>query len=165
MIEKHSVDAYIKERDIVGPDKYAMDLYYDGIKFDELHKTCNTNTAKFASHFKRKIPCEVDMMIFSNYSGILSQKENNNSVLARVIGLDNIDKSIIALLYTSTNLDVQSDLTIHLNDKDYPLVRTVDFENYLSADGYSLKGYNSDIWLSMINDIEKLKTETIKKRR
>ena len=164
MLAKHSVDAYIREREIEGPDKYAMDLYYDGIKFDELNKSY-AYTKDFASHFKKRIPCEVDMMIYSNYSGLLSEKDNTHSVLARVIGLDNIDKSIIALLYTSTNLDIQSDLTVHLNDKDYPLVRTVDYENYRTPDRCSLKGYSTDIWRSIINDIHELKTDNNIKRR
>ena len=167
MKDRHCVDAYIEERNIPRPDNYKMYLSYDGVEFCYLHEDKNNSAAKFAANFSKRMHCETDRMNYTDFYGLLTDKDNNNSVLASVTNLANIDKAIIGLMFACMEYDIQADLTVHLHDKEYPIIRTVDGEYYRNADRNNIKGYNTEIWDELANTIEELKTVPYKilKRR
>ncbi|MBQ6497979.1 MAG: hypothetical protein IJI58_04635 [Bacilli bacterium] len=164
----NKVDGYI-EPIVCNGDIYNYKMYmlYNGIEPCYLNNF--PETASFASYFKRKMSCRNDEMLFANTYGLKAKYDDQDSMLSTITGLDNIDKSLVSLICACTNLDIQADLTIHIKDKDYPLVRTVDDKKYVSYNLTDLsdKGLSDDVLLDLSLDIENLKRTKIlsQKRR
>ena len=165
-MKNNNVDGYI-EPIVCNGDIYNYKMYmlYNGIEPCYLNNF--PETASFASYFKRKMSCRNDEMLFADTYGLRAKYEDHDSMLSTITGLDNIDKSLIALICACTNLDIQANLTIHIKDKDYPLVRTIDGKDYVPYDQTDLseKAVSDDMLLALSLDIENLKgTEKFNKK-
>ena len=163
---KRKIDAYIEPIKINGEIlNYRMYMHYNDVEYCFL--SYNDEAANFASYFKRKLLCSSREMMFTDKYGIISRKDDFDSVLACVTGVEDIDRSIISIMNACMNLDIQSDLTYHLNGESYPLVRDVDDIKYKSLDSFSKKGSSDDVLLDLSIELDGLKNtlDTKQKRR
>ena len=158
MEEIRTVDAYIEPIKVNGfIEDYKMYLAYNGVEPCYLYGC--PEFAKFASYFKRKMGASTKGMTFTDYYGIRSSFNDFESVLYTVTGSDNLMRAINYIEDTCENLDIQSDLTIYLNGKEYPVVREVDGEEYKARDyfKYSKKGHNNKVYVDLAAEVYALK--------
>lgn len=170
MKRERTIDAYIEPIKVNNiTEEHKMYIHYAGVEGCFLHQ--HPEIADFAAYFKRKLSCSNTGMLFTDSYGMRKNEEDFDSILYVIDGLDNIDRALITLISTCTNLDIQSDLVVHIGDKSYPLVREVDGEEYLANDTFKLsrKGYSLDVLTKLSTDIEALKEKEndsiIEKRR
>lgn len=157
-MNKRTVDAYIEPIKVNSNIlNYRMYMQYNGLDFCFLSN--DSETANFASYFKRKMGHFTKETMLTDKYGIMTKNDNFDSVVAYITGIDNIDSSISSLIVTSMNLDIQSDLTVHIGEKDYPLVRDVDNKKYTYNDNLSKKGYDDDVLLNLSLEIDNLKSK------
>lgn len=162
------VDAYIQEYYDNGEIEYNMWMHYNGLDFAFLHR--NEEAGLFAQYYKRKMlssSLSRDGMSFTDTHGQRISSESYDSLLAGIKGLENIDKGLISLIGGCTNLDIQSDLTIHLNGEEYPIVRNANGENYKSYDacGFSKKGVSFEELAKLDQQISQLPRSTKDKHK
>lgn len=156
-MDNNIVDTYIKPIKVNGSIlSYRMYMQYNGLDYCFLND--DSKTASFASYFKRKMGSFNDETMITDKYGIMTNSDSFDSVVAYITGIDNINESIVPLITTCMNLDIQSDLTIHIGEKDYPLVRNVDNEKYTSINYLSKKGLDDDELLNLSLEIDKLKS-------
>lgn len=164
-MKNRKVDAYIEKSYINGKTEYNMWLHYNGIDFAFL--TQNPEAALFAQYIKRKmlpVTHSTEGLIFTTPGGWSIDKNSDEALLAGVKGIEAIDKSIMTLISGCTNLDIQSDLTIHIDDEEFGLVRNADGVTYKTNDmlGLSQKGLSFDILSKLDRKIASLPEETKK---
>ena len=156
-MDKKTVDAYIEPIKVNSSIlDYRMYMQYNGLDYCFLSN--DNETASFASYFKRKMGHFTKETMLTDKYGIMTKNDNFDSVVAYITGIDNINDSIVPLITTCKNLDIQSDLTVHIGEKDYPLVRSVDNKKYISNDYLSKKGLNDDELLNLSLEIDNLKS-------
>ena len=88
---------------------------------------------------------------YTDYRGWRGTREDFNSVISLINGIDNIRKNLVSIVSGCTNLDIQADLVVHLNGSEYLLVSDVDNDKYRANDslGISKKGYNPEVLLQL----------------
>lgn len=156
-MNKNKVDAYIEPIKVNSSIlNYRMYMQYNDLDYCFLSK--DSETASFASYFKRKMGHLTDEVMLTDKYGIISKNDNLESVVAYITGIENIDNSIIPLITTCMNLDIQSDFTVHMGKKDYPLVRDIDNKKYTSTNDLSKKGYDNEGLLNLSLELNKLNT-------
>ena len=151
----NKVDGYL-EPIICNGDVYNYKMYmlYNGIEPCYLNNF--PNTSSFAKKFKSKISCTSDEMFYADHYGLWRKHGDADSMLSAITGLENIDKSLISLVCACKDSDIQADLTIHIREKDYPLVRIDDNKTDI----------NNDMLLELSLELENLKgTEIFSKKR
>ena len=125
------IDAYIEKN----CDDYNIYFHYNGIDFAFLHT--DTVTRNFAINFKWKYLNSNTRVInhtFTDDHGYTKEKRDYFTVLSSIKGIKQIDDSIVGIIVACVHPEVNSDLTIHLYDKEYPIVRNVDKKEYFPAD-------------------------------
>lgn len=164
-MKERKVDAYIQESYINGEREYNMWIHYNGVDFALLSR--DREAGSFAQYFKRKmmpVTHNTEGMLFTDTSGWTISSGSNEALLAGVKGLENIDRSLMSLISASTNLDIQSDLIIHVGNEEFALVRTVDGKEYKPNDtlGLSKKGLSFGVLAKLDQKIASLPEETKK---
>ena len=150
MEKKDFIDCYIEEVSANGIlEEHKMYLDYNGIEACYLHQF--PVTTEFAINFKNKLNCMNDEMIFTDNYGWKRQATDCDTVLSSITGLDNIDKSLISLIYACINPSIQANLTVYIADNEYKLV-SENKKNLLSK-----KQINKDTLYELSLAIEKLK--------
>ena len=163
---ERKIDGYIQPHFTNGKQDYTMYLHYDGTEFCFLNKS--EEAQNFAKYFKRKIKGSKEGFLYTDIHGWTKMESNPDSVLATITGIDNIKNALITLINASENLDIQSDLTVHINKNIYPLVRDVDDEHYFARDTmqFSKKGYDIDSLVAAtekLDQLEQVKNDSYKK--
>jgi len=120
-------------------------FYYNGVEFCMLYQ--NPEAAAFASYFKRKVYGDLPGARYTDYHGWRGTREDFNSVISLINGIDNIKNNLTSIVGGCTNLDIQADLVVHLNGREFILVSDVDNDKYRANDslGMSKKGYNPEV--------------------
>ena len=125
------IDAYIEENS----GTYNIYFNYNNINSDSLYT--DSNTRNFAINFKWKYlnsNPRINNHTFTDDHGSIKEKTNFFTVLSSVKGIKEIDDALVGLVVASVHPEINSDLTIHLNEKEYPLVRDTDRKEYFPAD-------------------------------
>lgn len=157
MMEKR-VDAYIEIEQTDSSVDYNMHFCYNGVKTDLLYE--DSESAEFARHFTRKFYNQGSGLVFMDAYGRRTLRQDVMAVLGAVRGLDHVEQSLIGLSLASENLDVQSDLFVHLGDEMYQLVGNVDSNKFESTSHLkdAEKGYSLEALLQVTNHIQGLKS-------
>lgn len=139
------VDAYIKPQISIStsiPAQISYDMFFDynGISADSLHK--NEQARGFARHLKYKIRTTSDAFVYTDERGWVKEKDNPNTALCSVRGLKNIVESLAIIISACENLDIQSDLFVHVEDQEFQLVGPADDKEFMRRDtlGMNSKG-------------------------
>ena len=169
-MENEKVNAFIEPIKVNGEIlNYRMYMNYNGIDYCFLNT--NQEAANFASYFQRKLPCEIEGATFTDPYGLAGKICKEDSIVGYITGLDNIADSLIGLSGSCTNLDIQADLTVHLNGKAYKIVRNIDdIEDkdsiILPIDGKKVIDFNELLDLDLvIEELNKNENLIDKKRR
>lgn len=146
------IDAYVEQ----ASTDYNMYFSYNDVEFNFL--SVNPQATSLARSFKTKLPQAENVYTFTDTSGWVTTRENPNSVLSSIKGLNNIENSLHSIISASANLDIQSDLIVHIKNKEFQLVGNVD-ENYAPSDTLNLskKGFSLDVLLQLEEEISTLK--------
>lgn len=124
-MEKRKVNAFIEPIRVKGDIlNYRMYMNYNDVAYCFVNT--NQDVAHFAAYFQRKLPCDIKGTTFTDQYGIAGKVCKEDSIVGYVTGLENISNSLIGLSGSCTNLDIQADLTVHLNGKEYKIVRNID---------------------------------------
>lgn len=153
------VDAYIEEEYVNGEVNYNMWLHYNDVEFCFLY--ANPEAAAFASYFKNKLYSNDDGFTFTDSHGSTTSRSDYDSVLASVKGLDNIDRALMPIIGASTNLDIESDLIVHLNGEEFKLVGDADDKEYRPDSSFSKKGLSFEVLGELDKRLKTLKTGSI----
>ena len=160
----NKVDAYLREYTTTdGENKCYMSFSYNGLDFAHLYK--DQDARLFAIYYKwnylQKNP-DAYNHTFTDSEGNPSKKRDYTSVLSSIKGKEEIEEAMKVLIYACTRSNVQADLTVHYNDKEYPLVRDTDNEIYFPSDllKVSKKGYSYGELKEFLNDINTIKENT-----
>lgn len=164
-MKERRVDAYIQEAYNNGNREYNMWIHYNGVDFAFLYR--NPEAGNFAQYFKRKmlpVTNDTEGMMFTDTRGWSISQTSNEALLAGVKGLQNIDRALMSLISASTNLDIQSDLIVHVDGEQYSLVQTVDGKDYKANDtlGISRKGLSFSVLSELDQKIATLPEESKK---
>lgn len=149
------IDAFIEKHN----KEYHLYLHYNNLDFVFLYK--DPEAEEFAIEFKWKYLVSNPPAFnhtFTDNRGWVKEKRDYKSLIASIKGIEHIDDAIANLVSTSLNLDIQSDLIFHLNEKEYEVVKDVDNEEYFAADTLkvSKKGISKDELHSLASDIKLL---------
>ena len=162
------IDAILEEHNINGKMEHKLYFHYNGVEFTFLYKAEEAEV--FASEFKWKYlitNTSADNHRFTDNKGYTMDKRYYYSVLSSINGIEEIDDSIVNLISTCCNLDIQSDLTFHYNDKEYPLVRSVDHKEYHPSDKQQIskKGFSIKQLKELTKDIIEIKKNQNKQKK
>lgn len=159
------VDAYLRDYKISDESeiKYYLSFSYNGLDFSKLYQ--DKETELFAIDFKWKYlngNYYADKHTFTDNKGNPSTKRDYFSVISSIKGIEEIDDAVRDLVIACVNLEVQADLTIHYNDKEYPLVSDTDNKIYFPSDRLkvSKKGYSIEQLTELKKDIRNIKKES-----
>lgn len=100
---------------------YRMYMKYNGVDFCFLNSNPEDHT--FASEVKSEMSCETDGITYTDGYGLIAEKDNHNSTIGYVTGINNITNSLVGMAVACKSLKIQSDLSVHFNDEDYRIVR------------------------------------------
>ena len=157
----NKVDAYLREYTTTdGEHKCYMSFSYNGLDYAHLYK--DQDARLFAIYYKwnylQKNP-DAYNHTFTDSEGNPSKKRDYTSVLSSIKGKEEIEEAMKVLIYACTRSNVQADLTVHYNDKEYPLVRDTDNEIYFPSDllKVSKKGYSYEQLTEILNDVNNIK--------
>lgn len=157
-MEKRKVNAFIEPIKVKGDIlNYRMYMNYNGI--DYCFVNTNKDVANFASYLQRKLPCKLKEATFTDSYGIASKNRTDSSIIGYVTGLSNISEAIIGIAEACTNLDIQADLTMHLNNQEYKIVRKtseIESETRVNTILDGNKGIDFDELLRLDLDMEAL---------
>lgn len=157
----NKVDAYIREYTTTDNEhKCYMSFSYNGLDFAHLYK--DQDARLFAIYYKwnylQKNP-DAYNHTFTDSKGNPSKKRDYTSVLSSIKGEEEINDALKCLIYACTRSNVQADLTLHYNEKEYPLVRDTDNDIYFPSDllKVSKKGYSYEQFTEVLEDINSIK--------
>ena len=135
------IDAYIEENS----NSYNLYFHYNDIETPFLHK--DIYARHLAINFKWQYLHSNSRVInhtFTDDHGKVKEKTDYYTMLSSIKGIKEIDDAIVGLVVASVHPEINSDLTIHLYDKEYPLVRNTDRIEYLPADILKTESSNSE---------------------
>ena len=152
----NKIDAYIEEN----CGSYNIYFHYNDVEFVFLHR--DNHARNFAINFKWKyLNSNVKIVehTFTDDHGFVKDKKEYFTVLSSIKGIKNIDDSIVGLVVACVHPEINSDLTIHLNSKEYPIVRDVDRKEYFPADilKTGVKGISVEHLHEITKDINQIK--------
>lgn len=151
----NKIDAYIEEyHKSTGELEYNLFFNYNGIDSSLIYK--DKEAKIFAINFKWKYlnsNTKPNNHTYTDDHGWTKEKTELSSILSSIKGIKEIDDAIVALVVASVHPEINSDLTIHLNDKEYDLVRNADRIEYFSPD--ILKTGNKGFSKNELHEIDK----------
>ena len=155
---ENRIDAYIEKNG----DDYDMYFQYNDLKYTSLYK--DNHAKDLAIIFKTKYLKSNAKIInhgFTDDHGKEKDKVELTTVLSSIKGIKDIDNAITGLVMASVHPEVNSDLTIHLYDKEYPIVGKSDRKEFFSADILKTndKGLSVEQFDEITNDLNLLKDE------
>lgn len=157
----NKIDAYIEEfNDSTGNVDYKLYFEYNGLDSGIIHK--DAQARNLAINFKWKYLNSNSKPLNHTYTddhGWAKEKTEITSILSSVKGIKEIDEAIVGLVVASVHPEINSDLTIHLNDKEYNLVKDADRKEYLAPDilKTGCKGFSKDELHEIDKDLRVLK--------
>lgn len=161
----NKVDAYLREYTLKdGEKKCYLSFAYNGLDFAHLNE--DEDARLFAIYYKwnylQKNP-DAFNHTFTDSEGKPSIKRHYTSILSSIKGIDEISDSIKGLIHACTRSNVQADLTLHYNEKEYPLVRDTDNDIYFPSDllKVSKKGYSYEQLTEVLNELDSIKNPSI----
>lgn len=149
------IDVYVENIGSIGNESpWNLYFHYNNVEFCLLYQ--QPESATFAKYFKRKIHGDLPGAYYTDDHGWRKTKDDENSVLSRINGIDNIKADLYPIISACTNLDIQADLVVHLDGKEYVLVSDCSDHKYIANNPESKKGYNQDVLYQLDIDLDSL---------
>lgn len=156
-ITNNRIDAYIQK----DSDDYCMYFTYNDIDFSSIYK--DSYTKDFAIDFSKiylKTSSKFNNHNFTDDHGktVLSIRTEDN-ILSSIKGIKEIDNALVRLIVASVHPAINSDLTIHLQNKKYELIKDEDRINHYKADilKSDSKGLSVDELHNIAKDLNSIK--------
>lgn len=154
----NKIDAYIQK----DSDDYCIYFNYNDINNSSIYK--DAHTRNFAINFNKKYlktAAKFPNHNFTDDHGNINEKKP--TILSSIVSIKSIDDAIVRLIAAGVHPEVNSDITIYLNGKQYDLVRDADRSEFFAADilKSKTKGLSTDQLIELSSDLSKLKATSI----
>ena len=153
------IDVYIEQD--AKTKEYDMWFYYNGKNFEQTMQ--DEEARSFAAKFKKFAKGPKQSYGYLSTRGI-TDYEDESSILYKIKGLEAIEESLILLVNTCIKAEIQSDLVVHIGEREHKLVGEIDGKTYLPKKSKSHKGDSVDELLEVFQFLEKQRIELEKEK-